>query len=279
MYLCWENNKKMAIFDAKKGSDEMNFLEHLEELRWHIIRAASSIFVFAIIIYVIGQPVFDYIILAPKEKWFVTYQLICDLSESLCFYPPDFTLETRQLGEQFFVHLKVSFMLGIIVAFPYVFWEIWRFVRPGLYPKEQKAVRGIVWICSALFISGVLFGYFIIAPFAVSFLAGYSVGAVNAPTIASYVNYMAMFTLPAGLLFELPIVVYFLSKAGLLTPQFMRTYRRHAFVVILIVAAIITPPDMVTQLLIGIPIYVLYEGSIFVSKRVYNQREKELRAL
>lgn len=267
----------MAFFNHQAGADEMNFLEHLEELRWHIIRAASSVFIFAIIIYAIGQPVFDYIILAPKENWFVTYRLICNFSETLCFYPPEFTLETRQLGEQFFVHLKVSFMLGIIVAFPYIFWELWRFIRPGLYPKEQKAVRGIVWICSFLFISGVLFGYFIVAPFAVSFLAGYSVGAVNAPTIASYVNYMVMFTLPAGLLFELPIVVYFLSKAGLLTPMFMRTYRRHALVVILIVAAIVTPPDMVTQLLIGIPIYFLYEVSIFISKREYNRLEKEMK--
>jgi sec-independent protein translocase protein TatC len=265
----------MAIMGQQKSADEMNFLEHLEELRWHIIRAAVSVFVVAIVIYVIGQPVFDYIILAPKEDWFITYRMICALSETLCFSPPDFTLETRQLGEQFFVHLKVSFILGIVLAFPYVFWEFWRFIKPGLYPKEQKAVRGIVFICSFLFALGVLFGYFIIAPFAVSFLAGYSVGAVNAPTIASYVNYMSMFTLPAGLLFELPIVVYFLSKAGILTPVFMRTYRRHAFVVILMLAAIITPPDMITQLLIGIPIYGLYEISIFISKRVNDKWEKE----
>ncbi len=247
---------------------EMSFLEHLEELRWHIIRAVISIAIFAIAIFVAGDLVFKYVILAPKEASFVTYQFICGLSEQLCFHPPEFDLITRELGEQFIVHLKVSAVLGVVIAFPYIFWELWRFIRPGLYAAEQKAARGIVLICSLLFLSGVLFGYFVIAPFAITFLASYNVGAVSAPTLASYVNYMTMFTLPTGIVFELPVVVYFLSKIGLVTPDFMRAYRRHAFIIILILAAIITPPDVITQMLIGAPLYLLYEISIVISKRV-----------
>ncbi len=265
------NNKNQ---DQSSGG-EMSFLDHLEELRWHIIRSLVVTVTVAIVIYVLGQSVFDLIIYGPKEKWFFTYSLICSISSELCFYPPDFELKTIQLGEQFFVHLKTSLVLGIVLAFPYIFWEFWRFISPGLYPEEKRVVRGVVVICSLLFAMGVLFGYFIVAPFAVTFLASYSVGAVNATTLSSYVNYMTMFTLPAGLLFELPVAVYFLSRLGLVTPEFMRSYRRHAFVVILILAAIITPPDMITQLLIGVPLYGLYEISIGISRRVQKRWEKE----
>ncbi|MEM8906417.1 MAG: twin-arginine translocase subunit TatC [Bacteroidota bacterium] len=251
---------------------EMSFLEHLEELRWHLVRSVLSIVIFAIIVFAAGDWVFDAIILAPKVKSFATYQFICGLSDSLCFFPPQFKLITRQLGEQFFVHMKVAFFLGLIISFPYIFWEIWRFIKPGLYPEERKAARGMVFICSTLFILGVLFGYYIIAPFAITFLASYSVGAENAPTLASYVSYMTMFTLPTGLVFELPIIVYFLSRVGLIGPEFMRTYRRHAVVVILLLAAVITPPDVVTQFLIGIPLFILYEVSILISARVAKQR-------
>ncbi|MBT8190701.1 MAG: twin-arginine translocase subunit TatC, partial [Bacteroidia bacterium] len=162
---------------------------------------------------------------------------------------------------------------GIILAFPYTFWEIWRFIKPGLYPNEKKAARGVVTICSLLFLTGVLFGYYVISPFAITFLAGYSVSpeVVSSPTLASYVSYMTMFTVPTGLLFELPIVVYFLSIVGILTPSFMRTYRRHSIVMIFLLAAIITPPDITTQFLIGIPIIFLYEISIFISARAHKK--------
>lgn len=260
--------------DQGGGEEEMSFLDHLEELRWHMIRSGAAILLSAIAIFAIGKPVFEYVILAPKEAGFVTYRVICSLSEYLCFYPPEFQLETRQLGEQFLVHLKTSLMLGLVVVFPYVFWEFWKFIRPGLYPQERKAIRGVVLITTFLFYLGVCFGYFIIAPFAVTFLAGYDIGAVSAPTLASYTNYLTMFTLPTGLVFQLPIVVYFLSKLGLVTPAFLRTYRRHAFVVFLVLSAIITPPDMITQLLIAIPLYGLYEVSISISARI-ERKHKE----
>ncbi|MEM9819858.1 MAG: twin-arginine translocase subunit TatC [Bacteroidota bacterium] len=259
---------------SAEAEGEMTFLEHLEELRWHLVRAVVSILIFAIAVFVSGEFFFEKVIMAPKEKSFATYQFICGLSEKLCFYPPQFDLTTIQLGEQFFVHMKVAFFAGLIFAFPYIFWEIWRFIKPGLYPAERKAARGMVFICSTLFIMGILFGYYIIAPFAITFLANYDMGAVNTTTLSSYVNSMTMFTLPTGLVFELPIIVYFLSKVGLIGPQFMRTYRRHAFIVILILAAIITPPDVVTQFLIGIPLFILYEVSIVISARVVKNKEK-----
>ena len=261
---------------------EMSFLDHLEELRWHIIRAAASIFVFAIVAFLAKDFVFNQIVFAPKFPEFITYRVICNFSntvgmgDALCFFPPDFTFITPIFGELFIQHIKVSVMLGIIASFPYIFWEIWRFIKPGLYVKEQKAARGMVTICSGLFLTGVLFGYFIISPFAITFLAGYEIeGVVAMPALSSYINYMTMFTLPVGIVFELPIVVFFLSKIGLVTPEFMKSYRRHAVILILILAAIITPPDVVTQVLVGMPLYVLYEISIIISRRVVNKQKQE----
>ncbi len=249
---------------------EMSFLDHLEELRWHLIRSAIAIFVIAILVFVFRDFVFDKIIMGPKKSSFITYQFFCGLSEATCFSPPEFKLLPRQMGEQFYTTLKVSAWLGFILAFPYIFWEFWKFIKPGLYKNEQKATSGVVIICSALFLLGVLFGYLIISPFAISFLVGFSVSPeiVSSPTLASYVSNMTMFTIPTGLLFELPIVVYFLSRIGVLTPAFMKKFRRHAIVLIFVLAAIITPPDITTQFLIGIPIILLYEVSILISARV-----------
>ena len=269
----------MSKTQKSKDQGEMSFLDHLEELRWHLIRALVSVVIFGTIVFIFKEFVFDTIILAPKNNDFVTYEFFCGLSDLICFRPPEFTIMPRELGEQFFTHIKVSIWLGIIISFPYIFWELWSFIKPGLYPKEQKAARGIVFVCSFLFLLGVLFGYFVISPFAVTFLAGYSISSevINSPTLSSYVNYMTMFTIPTGIIFELPIVVYFLSRIGLVTPEFMRKYRRHAIIVILIFAAVITPPDIVTQFLIGIPVFILYEISIYISgrasKKYYSQSD------
>lgn len=249
---------------------EMSFLEHLEELRWHIIRSLVSIIAFAIVVFVFKEFVFDKIIFAPRRESFITYRIMCQIADFLCFAPPEFEIIPREFGEKFFTHLKVSFWLGIVISFPYIFWEFWKFIKPGLYKHEQKAARGMVFVCSSLFMLGVAFGYFIISPFAIKFLAGYSLSdieVISSSSLSSYVNYMTMFTVPAGIIFELPVVVYFLARVGLLTPKFMRTYRRHAIVIILLFAAIITPPEVVTQILIGIPVLILYEISIFVAGR------------
>lgn len=275
---------QLKLGDGEDGAEkEMSFLEHLEELRWHVIRSLIAIVVLGIVIYIFSNWFFDKVIFGPTHEEFISYRLFCSLADflhlggALCFTPPEFTMQTIGVGEAFINSIKVSFIAGFVLSFPYIFYEIWQFIKPGLYPKEQKAARGMVFICSILFFIGVSFGYFIISPFAIKFLVGYTIpGVVNSPTLVSLVNYMVMFTAPAGLIFELPVVVYFLSKVGLVTPESMREYRRHSIIGILALAAILTPPDVVTQFLIGIPLYILYEASIFISWRVQKQNEKEM---
>jgi sec-independent protein translocase protein TatC len=267
---------------SEKKESDMSFLDHLEELRWHIIRSLIAVIACMIAAFFAKDFIFNTVIFGPKNADFITYRAMCGLADwlqmpSLCAAPPKFDLSVRALGEKFNIHLQASFFIGLIVSIPYIFWEIWRFISPGLYEKEQKAVRGIVFICSLLFFTGVLFGYYVIAPFAISFLAGYDLGDIQEmPTIASYVDYMVMFTLPMGMVFELPIVIYFMSKMGIVTPTAMREGRRYAIVLILLIAGIITPtPDIVTQLLVATPLYFLYELSIGISGRVLKQQRQD----
>lgn len=254
---------------SRQEGEEMSFLEHLDELRKHIIRVLAAVVLTGSIFFVFHRWVFEKIIFAPINPDFISYKLMCRVSEIICFSPPQFSQQAIGFAESFIISIKASFVLGFIACFPYIFHEFWQFIRPGLHENEQRATRSVVAICSFLFLTGVSFGYFIIAPFAINFLMGFTIpGVENTPTLSSFLNYMVMFTAPAGLIFELPIVVYFLSKAGLVTPAFMRQYRRHAFIGILILAAVVTPPDVVTQFLIGVPLYILYELSIFISARV-----------
>ncbi len=256
---------------------EMSFLDHLEALRWHLVRIIVSILGAAIVVFIAKDFVFRNIVFGPRYKDFLTYRVLCSISEATCIDPPQFSIATREVGEAFMMHMMVSFWIGFVVAIPVVLWEIWKFIKPGLYPKEQKAASGFVVICTLLFVVGVLFGYYIVAPLAISFLAGYTIDGVAAqPTLSSYVDSMVMFTLPIGLVFELPVIVYFLAKIGLLTADFMKTYRRHAAVVLLIIAAVVTPsPDVASQMLVFVPLYLLYEISIYVARRVQNQLEAE----
>ena len=267
--------------EEKGDETEMGFLDHLEELRWHVIRAGIAVISFAIIALVFQKEVFEYIVYAPKKADFITYKVFCAISEATCFSPPELPLITRELGEQFFMGITVSLYLGVIASFPYIFYEFWKFIKPGLYEKELKIANRLIGITSLLFLLGVGFGYYIIAPFAITFLGSYSVGteAINSPTLSSYVNYLTMFTLPVGLAFELPIVVYFLAKIGLIGPEIMKKYRREAFLVIFIVAAIITPPDALTQILVGIPMFILYEISIRVAANVVKDNENSQKQL
>ena len=270
--------KKKKKQNSKGEEVEMGFLDHLEELRWHLVRSALSIVFFAIFIFVFREWIFEHILFAPKKDNFPTYRVFCMLSETMCFAPPDLPIKTVTLDEQFITAIRVSIWLGFVAAFPYVFYQFWKFIKPGLYESERKAARGMVFICSSLFITGVMFGYYAISPFAIKFLGSFSVGAnisvANEVSLKSYVGYMSMFTIPAGIIFELPIVIYFLSKIGLVTPELLRKYRRHSFVFILILAAIITPPDIITQFMIGVPVFFLYEVSIWISARVVKQNEE-----
>lgn len=248
----------------------MSFLDHLEELRWNIIRALASVIVFTIIVFLSKDFVWNSIILAPTEQDFFTYRFFCNLSEKLCFGPDKIEFITRDVGEQFMMHMVSSFWIGVIISFPYILWELWKFIKPGLYEKEQKTIRGVVAICSILFFIGVAFGYYVVTPFGLTFLSQYELSSkiANTVTLSSYVDYLTMFVLPLGLVFELPVVVYFLAKVGIVTGGMLKTFRRHAIVVIIIIAAVITPPDVVSQILVSLPLILLYEASIFIASRV-----------
>jgi sec-independent protein translocase protein TatC len=266
---------------SKNQIKEMSFFEHLEELRWHILRSLLVVTLAGIVLFIFQDWFFKQVIFGPTHKDFFSYQFICKLShlvglgDNMCFSPPEFKKQAIGFGEAFITSVSISFTAGLIFAFPYVFWELWRFVSPGLYAAERNAARGVVFVCSFLFMMGVSFGYYVIAPFAINFLVGYTIpGVENTPTLDSYIGYMVMFTLPMGLVFELPIVVYFLAKVGLIGPGTMRDFRRHAIVVILIVAAFLSPPDAVSQMLIALPLFGLYEVSILVAAREANKRAR-----
>lgn len=260
----------------KEGREEMSFLDHLDELRSRIIRSLVATILTGAVFLAFNKWLFTHIVFGPTHPDFLTYRILCSLGETFCLSVPAFSQQAIGFGESFLISIKVSFILGFIAVFPYVFWQFWQFVRPGLHDKERKATRQVVFICSSLFLAGVLFGYFVISPFAISFLMSYTLpGVENIPTVSSYISFLLMFTAPTGLVFEMPVVVYFLARVGLVTPEFMRKYRKHAIVLILIVAAIITPsPDMISQLLLGTPLYILYEVSIRIAARVI-RKEKE----
>lgn len=276
-------DKQLPPPEGAEQGPEMSFLDHLEELRWRILRSFGVVVGLGVLLFIVKGWLFDTVILGPFNKDFFSYKMFCAFSDTigisgaLCFEPPELGIQAIGFAEPFITSIKVAFISGFFLAFPYVFYQFWLFISPGLYDNERKATRGIVFICSSLFFMGVLFGYFIISPFAINFLGNFVLPNVNnTPTLASVISYMVMFTAPAGMIFELPVVVYFLSRIGLVTPEGMRKYRRHSIIGVLLLSALITPPDVITQFLIGIPLYILYELSIFISRRVQKQLEKEM---
>ena len=263
---------------------EMSFLDHLEIFRWHLIRSALAILFFAIMAFIFKNIVFDVILLGPKYPNFPTYKILCFISQYLgledafCLTESPFSLMNISMSGQFSTHITSSFLVGFVVAFPYVFWEFWRFISPALYASETKVVRGVVFFSSILFLFGVLFGYFVIAPLSVNFLGSYQVSptVANQISLNSFITTVTTVSFATGIIFELPILAYFLTKAGLLTPTFMRIYRKHAIVLILILAAVITPPDITSQILVLLPLMLLYEISIKISGRVIKNRLKDI---
>ncbi|MEA5402210.1 twin-arginine translocase subunit TatC [Arcicella sp. DC2W] len=280
MALDQESDKEL---DETEG-EEMTFLDHLEELRWHILRSVASILIFTIAAWIFQKEIFGQVIMGPSKSEFWTNRMLCKLAdatgvEGLCFKQANFILQSREVSGQFMMALTQSILVGLLFSFPYFFWEIWRFVKPGLKITEAKAARGAVFWVSLLFFMGVSFGYFVVSPMAINFLASFKLdeSIQNQFDISDYISLLSMMTLACGLTFQLPMITYVLSRVGVLTPSFMREYRRHAVVVILIVAAVITPsPDMISQLLVTIPLLGLYEVSILVSARVNRQREAEM---
>ncbi len=268
----------------KKQKEEMSFLEHLEVFRWHLVRSVAAVLFFAIIAFIFKGIVFDGILLAPKSPDFPTYKILCLISQNLgmgdalCMEELPFILMNISMSGQFSTHIMTSIVVGFVVAFPYVFWEMWRFISPALHDNESNVARGIVFFSSLLFLIGVLFGYYVVAPLSVHFLGSYQVSqtVANQISLSSFISTVTTVSLANGVVFELPILVYFLTKVGLLTPDFMRTYRKHALVLTLIFSAIITPPDVTSQILVALPLMVLYELSIKISARVLRKQEKQL---
>ena len=270
---------------SKNKEAEMTFLEHLEVMRWHLLRSIAAIVILGLVSFVFKDIVFDKIILTPKEPHFPTNRWLCNLGDMLglkrlCINSDPFPLQTVKMAEQFSMHIIVSLVAGIVVAFPYIFWEFWRFIVPALYEKEKRTAAGAVFYTSLLFIMGVAFGYYIIAPLSVNFLGNYKVSesVISAPTLRSYVQTITSVVLAAGIVFQLPILVYFLSRVGLVTPGFLKKYRRHSIILIVTLSAIITPPDVFSQVLVALPLMVLYEIGILISKRIVRKQEEELQS-
>ncbi len=266
-----------------KGEKEMSFLEHLEEFRWHIIRALLSIAVFAILAFIFRGIIWNQIILAPSRPDFWTYEMFCRLgsltgTDYFCIDELPFIIQNRRMTAQFTMALTSSFVIGLIVAFPYVFWEIWRFVEPGLYSHEKKLTKGAVFVVTLLFLTGIMFGYYIVAPISINFLTHFQLDPSihNEIDLTSYVSTVMMLVLASGIMFQLPVVVFFLTKAGIITPEGLKTYRKHAIVVILVLSALITPPDVISQILMSIPLIFLYEISILIAQAIKRKEERLL---
>lgn len=272
-------NQRPKEVAAHGGEEvEMTFLDHLEVLRWHLVRSAAAVVIFTIVAFCYPEIVFHEIILGPSRTDFYTYRKLCEIgvtlnSSGLCIDKLPFVLQSRELSSQFTMHMTSSFVIGLLLGFPYLFWEIWSFIKPGLYPAEQKNSRGAVFFVSFLFLLGCVFGYFIVAPLSINFLANYQVdpSIQNEIDISAYISTLLTLVLSCGIMFELPMIVFFLSRVGLVSPELMKLYRKHAIVVIMIVAAILSPPDILSMTLMGIPLLLLYEASIYISWMVRRQ--------
>lgn len=272
----------------KSQSDkaEMSFVDHLEELRWHLIRSVIAVLILAIVIFINIQWIFDNVIAGPINPNFISYKLLCNFShwlnvgETLCLPPLEIKMQTTTFGGQFLSSISISFLGGFIVAFPYIFWEIWRFVKPALKENEIKNTQGIIFWVSFFFFLGAAFGYFLLGPFTFNFLANFNIGSMHLletkPTLSDYIENLTNIILGCGLAFELPVLAFALTKIGIISSGFLRRSRKFAVVVILVVAAIITPsPDWISQLIVFIPLFLLYQLSILVSLRVEKAHKKQ----
>ncbi|MPQ45628.1 twin-arginine translocase subunit TatC [Marinifilum sp. N1E240] len=273
----------MSENEKSKEENQMSFLEHLEELRWHLMRSVIAVMVFAIAAFVFYDFIFNYLILAPKNPDFFTNTMFAKLAditgvEALKINTKPFQVININMAGQFATHISVSLVAGIIASFPYIFYEFWCFIKPALYSNEKKHARGSIFYTSFLFALGVLFGYYVITPLSVHFLGSYSVSdqVMNQINLKSYISSVTSIVLASGVIFELPVLIFFLSKIGLVSPEFLRKYRKHSVVMILILSAIITPPDIFSQVLVCMPLMLLYEIGIRISKRVQKNQEAAL---
>ncbi|MBL7746542.1 MAG: twin-arginine translocase subunit TatC [Chitinophagaceae bacterium] len=279
----------MALLDffKKRNKDpkgEMSFIDHLEDLRWHVIRSVIAVVIGAIVVFIYTRDIVDKILFAPADNSFITYKWLCNLSHSLrlgdaiCLAGVDAKFQSNTMTGQFVSTFTIAFVGGFIVAFPYVFWEFWKFVRPALSPKELKKTRGVIFWVSLLFFTGVLFGYFILTPFMVNFYFTYTLSdkIINLPNFSDYIENLIYTTVGIGVLFQMPLLVMVLARVGFITAKFLRKYRRHAFVIILIASAIITPStDPFSLVIVTLPLYLLFEASIIIASRINKRQDKE----
>lgn len=274
------------VSSKKKAADpepaeEMSFWGHLDALRGHLFRSALAIIVLGIVAFINREFIFDTLILAPKEPEFITNRLLCRLGEwagvpSLCLGNLNLQIININLSGQFTTHMYISMFAGLIAAAPYVIWEIWRFIKPALYENERRHSRGAVWVMSLLFILGILFSYYLIVPLTLNFFGTYQVSESinNQIALSSYISTVVSVTFSLGVVFELPVFVYFLTKVGIITPEFLARNRKYMLVILLTISAIITPPDVISQILVCIPLYGLYELSILTARRVARKRRE-----
>lgn len=278
-----------------KQEKEMSFLDHLEVLRWHLMRSVLAVLVLSVVAFIYKDIIFDHIIFAPKDPDFISNRLFCKAGGwinfllepvgmaidplMLCINQNSVELYNINLSGQFTTHIQISLLTGIIAAFPYVFYELWRFIRPALYDKEARHSRGAILYTTGLFALGVSFGYYLIMPLTIHFFTGYQISSqvANEINLSSYISSFSSVVFSSGVVFELPVLIYFFSKIGLVSSAFLKRYRKHAIIVLLTISAIITPPDVFSQILVGLPLWLLYEASITIAKRV--ERKKALESI
>ena len=271
----------------RKDPNEMSFLDHLEELRWHLVRSIMVVVLIACVAFAMKGFIFDTILFGPKNLSFPTYRFFCSVAtffgidSEFCGDSLPFTIQSRLMAGQFSAHIWTSIWAGFILGFPYVLWELWRFISPGLHENERKYSRGFILVASLLFFMGVVFGYYVVAPLSINFLGTYQVSTevTNEIDLGSYVATVRSSVIACGIMFELPIVIFFLTKIGLVTPEILKKYRKIALVIVLILSAIITPPDVTSQIVVAIPVIILYQVSIYISKVVMKQEAKKEKAL
>jgi len=274
--------KEVKSKKTSKETGEMSFLEHLEELRWHLVRSSVAIVAGAVIVFINVKLIIDNILFAPKYPEFVTNRFFAWIADKM--NSPDLRINTKpfeiiniDMAGQFTTHLNIAMVGGIIISIPYIFWEFWSFIKPALYDKEKRYATGAVFYSSFLFLLGVLFGYYIIVPLTTHFFGSYSVSAevVNQINLTSYISSVSTIVLGSGIVFELPIIIYFLSKVGIISSSFLATYRKHAYVALLLLAAIITPPDIFSMLVVSGPLILLYELGVILAKRIERNKKNE----
>jgi sec-independent protein translocase protein TatC len=275
----------MKLF-KRKGAEgdraEMSFIEHLDVLRGHLFKSAVAVAIGAIVVAIYNNFIFQKILMGPTKPEFPTYGLLCKLSQrlglgnKLCLNQVAVKMQSNTVTGQFGVYFNIILIGGFIIAFPYVFWQFWRFTKPALTPKELSNTRGVIFWVSLLFFTGISFGYFIIAPYTISFFSRFSLDSSiqNLWTVASYFDLVVPLILGAGLAFQLPLVIYFLAKVGVVSSKYLRSIRKYAIVTMLVLAGIITPPDMLSQIVCTVPLMILYEVGILLCVKV-EKKEKE----